>query len=204
MGCSEAISVYKPIYIGFLLEPLTGSIYMESKRFVCLAIYSLFNFGILPILRNLNKASPLRWREAFLDEGFLEVPQMSSATEIRPASERQLSYLRNLRAELGYSKPVMEGAISSSNAFQKIDELLSRAKRSAEFKEKQPGGVDQNEVRLGMVLKEVYRINKAFGRDVLGRHRTKFMEEAIETYELFSQNFAAMGERSAPLRGDLP
>lgn len=129
---------------------------------------------------------------------------MSSEIEIRPASERQLSYLRNLRAELGYPKTMADGAISSLDASRQIDKLLVQTKRVAGSQGKRSGGVDLNEARLGMVLKEVYRVYKKYDRDILGRHRTEFMDEAMETYTLFSQIFAAMGERSVPLRGDSP
>ena len=54
-----------------------------------------------------------------------------------------------------------------------------------------------NDARLGMVMKECFRVWNAMGKDPCGEKRERFIEEVLDTYLLFS----AISERLHSMAG---
>jgi len=104
----------------------------------------------------------------------------------KPASNRQLAYIRRLQAELGTDTIELSPEISSSEASTLIGELIARAQKngSANGYNKQ---VKISEPRLGMAMKECFRKWKGNGYDIYGKHREAFVKDAINAYNLFTE-----------------
>ena len=102
---------------------------------------------------------------------------------VKPASSRQMAYIERLLLELGERKPEVKEELSSVEASLMIGKLISKTQQ----KDGSNGEVKINEARLGMVMKECYRVWKHWGRDVLGNRRQAFIEDVILTYNLFTE-----------------
>lgn len=108
---------------------------------------------------------------------------MSVQTLVRPATERQMRYIRKLQAEIGDSCDAVGQEISASEASAVIRELVEKIhKRNGTN-----GSRKINEARLGMAMKECYRSYTRWGRDVLGDRRKMFVEEVTDLYYLFTE-----------------
>ena len=94
---------------------------------------------------------------------------------VKPASARQLGYIEKLKAENGETEPAMNEELTRSEASKIIQGLIS----------KQNGNI--NEPRLGMAIKECFRVWNHYGRDVYDEKRERFIQEAIATYQLFTE-----------------
>ena len=99
------------------------------------------------------------------------------------ASGRQLSYIKSLQMEIGHGGLEMDNEISSAEASRIIDRLITKKNGSARI----------NEPRLGMAMKECYRIWNSLGRDVHRERRETFINEVIETYQLFTEIAQRLG-----------
>ena len=108
---------------------------------------------------------------------------MSEQELVKPASLRQMAYIRRLSTELGEREVEICEEMSSLDASQVISELIVKAGKNGAAN----GLVKVNEPRLGMAMKECFRLWSALGRDVLGDRRSVFIKEAISTYWLFTE-----------------
>jgi hypothetical protein len=107
---------------------------------------------------------------------------MSSQSLVKPASVRQLAYIKRLWTEMGESGPEISGEMSSPDASRMISQLISRARQN---------GVESvqakmNEPRLVMAMKECFRLWTGLGRDIWEEKRDAFIKEVINTYGLFT------------------
>lgn len=114
---------------------------------------------------------------------------MDTIANGKPASRRQLAYIRQLRAVIGDVGPVVGNNLTSVEASQVIEKLVGRLRQSGV-----PTGIENrshvakiNEPRLGMAMKECFRIMAGNGWDVCGDNRKAFIEKVIRTYYLFSE-----------------
>jgi len=112
-----------------------------------------------------------------------EVIRMSEQDSVKPASLRQMAYIRRLSTELGECEIEVSEGMSSLDASRIISELIVKVGKSGATN----GRIKVNEPRLGMTMKECFRYWTSLGRDVLGDRRSAFILEVIGTYELFTE-----------------
>ena len=104
-------------------------------------------------------------------------------TNVKPASRRQLAYIRRLKLESGLEAPEEIEELSVSEASEMISGLLGKAEQNG-----QPAPQRKiNEPRLGMAMKECFRVWKGFGRDIHDNNRKAFIDYTIDTYNLFTE-----------------
>jgi len=72
-------------------------------------------------------------------------------TNGKPASKRQLAYIRRLQTVVGEDEPEISEEMSVSEASEIISELISRARQNGVIVQRQI-----NEPRLGMAMKEFF------------------------------------------------
>ena len=104
----------------------------------------------------------------------------------KPASSRQIAYIQRLQAELGQNGPEISDEMSSFEASKLISELIGKAQKNGAVNG-QGKKVRINEPRLGMAMKECFRLWKGNGWDIYGKHREPFIKDAINAYKLFSE-----------------
>ena len=114
----------------------------------------------------------------------------------RPASSRQLASIKRLHADLGEDGQTVSGEMSSVEASRLIGELLARARQNG------PGNshgqrVKINEPRLGMAMKECFRIWKKNGWLIYTEHRKAFIRDVIRTYNLFAEIAEEVGQNGS-------
>ena len=102
---------------------------------------------------------------------------------VKPASVKQLAYIKRLSRDMGLREVQVSEKMSSSDASRIISELIAKAGKNGAAN----GKIKVNEPRLGMAMKECFRLWTRLGRDVWGQGRAAFILEAISTYELFTQ-----------------
>ena len=109
----------------------------------------------------------------------------TEAIQKRP-SARQLAYIKRLKLELGEEQTGPDDQMSSADASQVISKLITKAQKNGitHIKSK---SMRINEPRLGMAMKECFRLYSSLGRDIWERQREAFIERSIETYELFTE-----------------
>ena len=122
----------------------------------------------------------------------------------KPASGRQLEYIRQLQTEYGLEdqpQTASEG-MTGFEASKIIADLISRKTPvySAAEGFPQPGGIRINQARLGLAMKECFRLWTGQGRDIWTDKRQPFIEATIKTYALFSEIAERIraGKYSAP------
>ena len=113
-----------------------------------------------------------------------EVIQMEAMeSNVRPASRRQLAYIRRLKLEMGEEQPEISEELSVSDASELITELIAKAQQNGH-----PVAQRKiNEPRLGMAMKESFRLWTGLGRSIHKDNRTAFVDYTIETYNLFTE-----------------
>jgi hypothetical protein len=79
----------------------------------------------------------------------------------KPASKRQMAYIRRLQTAVGEDEPEISEEMSVSEASNLISELISRARRTGVVVQRQT-----NEPRLGMAMKECFRQWTALGKSI--------------------------------------
>jgi hypothetical protein len=109
--------------------------------------------------------------------------------EIKPASKRQLAYIRRLQTVVGEEEPEKSEEMSVSEASNLISELISRARQNGVVVQKQI-----NEPRLGMAMKECFRQWSAIGRNIHDERRQAFIDYTIDTYNLFTEIAEKLGQ----------
>ena len=86
-----------------------------------------------------------------------------------------MAYIERLHSELGEKPP--EAELNSLEASMLIGELISKSQQN--------GNMKINEPRLGMAMKECFKL--WHDRDVLGKNKEAFIKETIRTYQLFTE-----------------
>jgi hypothetical protein len=101
------------------------------------------------------------------------------ATEVlnRQASDRQLAYIKSLQMEIGQGGLEIDNEISSTEASKIIDRLITQKNGSPRI----------NEPRLGMAMKECFRIWTGNGWNIWEEKRKEFIKDVIRTYDLFTE-----------------
>jgi len=111
---------------------------------------------------------------------------MLTQTVQKPASSRQRAYINRLRTQLEEQTPETQEEMSSFEASKLIGELLNKARTNGSVvSQSLNGGI--NEARLGMAMKECFRLQTRYGIDVWDTKRKNFIRRAIETNYLFSE-----------------
>lgn len=107
---------------------------------------------------------------------------MAVEAAIKSTTSRQLAYTKKLKAELGEAGRQLRNEMSSYEASKVISELVAKAQKNGQSKM-----VKVNEPRLGMAMKECFRLHTSLGRDIWEEKRKMFIERVIETYELYTE-----------------
>ena len=108
---------------------------------------------------------------------------MSEQELVTPASLRQMAYIRRLSTELGEREVEICEEMSSLDASQVISELIVKAGKNGAAN----GLVKVNEPRLGMAMKECFRLWAFNGKDIWKQKRSVFIKEVMSTYWLFTE-----------------
>ena len=101
----------------------------------------------------------------------------------KPATIKQMAYIDRLQKEIGDDLPDVKDEISRSEASGIIRELIVKTRQNGSLNNE----VRINEPRLGMAMKECFRLWTGLGRDIWQEKRKSFIEEAINTYNLFTE-----------------
>ena len=109
--------------------------------------------------------------------------------ETKPASKRQLAYIRRLQTVVGETEPEITEEMSVSEASAVINELIARAQHNGVAVQR-----PVNEPRLGMAIKECFRQWSALGRSIHEERRTAFIDYTIDTYNLFTEIADKLGQ----------
>ena len=110
-------------------------------------------------------------------------------TNGKPASKRQLAYIRRLQTVVGEDEPEISEEMSVSEASNLISELISRARQNGLVVQRQI-----NEPRLGMAMKECFRQWSALGKNIHNERREAFIDYTIDTYNLFTEIAEKLGQ----------
>ena len=102
--------------------------------------------------------------------------------ERRNATPKQLAYIRRLRQEQGLECQETSRDLGFQEASTIIEELIQATRNNGSTKP-----VKVNEPRLGMAMKECFRIWKHSHWDIYQRHWEAFKEDVIRTYQLFTE-----------------
>ena len=121
-----------------------------------------------------------------------EVVKMSIEVMEKPVSDRQMEYIKRLQTEIGEQDLVINKGVNSSQASMIIGKLIAKAEK----KNGTNNHVKINEPRLGMAMKECFRVWSSLGRDVLHERRNSFIEEVIKTYNLFTEIAERLSQKS--------
>ena len=108
----------------------------------------------------------------------------------KPASKRQLAYIRQLKSEIGDMAPEVSMELTSAEASELIGKLVDIMKQSEPSNGNGHTGNSRrriNEPRLGMAMKECFRLTARYGWDIDGQYRKYFIERVIRTYQLFTE-----------------
>lgn len=102
----------------------------------------------------------------------------------KPATDRQMVYIRRLQAELG-SDTQDVGNVSAAKASMIIGDLVAEAQKRNGVN----GQKKLNEARLGMAMKECYRAWVRGGWDIFrnDERKDRFVSEVIAIYNLFTE-----------------
>ena len=114
-----------------------------------------------------------------------EVIHMEKSDSESRATAKQVAYIQTLKRDLGEKHlEIIEGELSIEKASAVIDGLLSKVGRNGvEIKRLRK----INEPRLGMAMKECFKVWRKYCRDIYETKRERFKKEVIETYWLFTE-----------------
>jgi len=113
--------------------------------------------------------------------------------DVKSATAKQVAYIQVLKRDLGEPKPELKEDLSVEKASKVIEVLLDKMKPHANGN-KIRKVVKINEPRLGMAMKECFKIWKKCGRDIYETKREVFKEEVIRTYKLFTEISEVLGQ----------
>ena len=109
-------------------------------------------------------------------------------TKTRPASSKQLGYIRRLQEQMGLSPDGGPTGMNSLEASQMIGQLLEQRQNTGEFVSADTLPASNiNQARLGMAMKECFRLWKSWGRNLHGDSHRPFIKEVVATYNLFTE-----------------
>ena len=114
---------------------------------------------------------------------------MSKQDLVKPASLRQMAYIRRLCTELGECEFELSEGMSSLDASRIISELIVKAGKNGAAN----GLIKVNEPRLGMAMKECFRLWTLHGKDIWKDKRSAFIKEVMSTYWLFTEIAETVG-----------
>ena len=97
-------------------------------------------------------------------------------TKIRPATSRQIEFIKKLQKKNGLKEGLSKD-MSSLDASRLIGDLVSAESQTKKI----------NEPRLGMAIKECFRLWRKDGKDIYEKYRKEFIEDALDAYKLFSE-----------------
>jgi hypothetical protein len=97
-----------------------------------------------------------------------------------PATNRQIEYIKRLQRKMGV-KGEISTKLDSMEASRLIGDLVFGLNSVSDLRSK------INEPRLGMVMKECFRLWKNNGWDIYKKHREAFIADAVDAYRLFSE-----------------
>ena len=100
-----------------------------------------------------------------------------------PASDLQLAYIKRLQVELGEPETTFQEGLSRAEASRLIENLLGKNARNGLSTAK----TKINEPRLGMAMKECFRICVPNCADIWEGRRAQFTDRVIETHKLFTE-----------------
>jgi len=98
---------------------------------------------------------------------------------MKKATPRQLAYIRQLMKRKGDEDIELDESLNFQEASKIIEDLLGISPQNSKAK--------INEPRLGMAMKECYKMWRNCGRDVFEEHRDRFKKDVIRTYQLFTE-----------------
>jgi hypothetical protein len=101
-------------------------------------------------------------------------------TSSAPATKAQIEYIKRLQRKIGM-KSQIDKKIDSLEASRLIGDLVSALNSGHDLRSKIDGP------RLGMAMKECFRLWKKNGWDIYKKHRKAFITDAVDTYWLFSE-----------------
>jgi hypothetical protein len=117
----------------------------------------------------------------------MEVICMTSEAQNRPASSRQIGYIRQLQERLGETSAGVPENLNSLEASQMIGELLAKQPAEAFTDAAEYRKVRLNQARLGLAMKECFRLYLRNGSDPWERSRKSFIKTVAATYHLFGE-----------------
>ena len=112
---------------------------------------------------------------------------MTNETMNRPASSKQLGYIRQLRAKTGLGGEPMPKGLTSVQASQMIGDLLSQQQTEPFVAASDLHHNRLNHSRLGLAMKECFRLWTGQGRDIWDSRRDGFVRNVVATYHLFTE-----------------
>ncbi|EFK10001.1 conserved domain protein [delta proteobacterium NaphS2] len=118
---------------------------------------------------------------------------MASNNQEKTATARQVGYIKVLQRDLGVTDLRLSRNLSVKEASGIIDALLGKMSDS-DKNNNVAESVKINEPRLGMAMKECFRIWRKYSRDIYEERRDLFKQEVLKTYCLFTE-IAEMAEQ---------
>ena len=118
---------------------------------------------------------------------------MASNNQEKTATARQVGYIKVLQRDLGVTDLRLSRNLSVKEASGIIDALLGKMSDS-DKNNNVVESVKINEPRLGMAMKECFRIWRKYSRDIYEERRDLFKQEVLKTYCLFTE-IAEMAEQ---------
>jgi hypothetical protein len=115
-----------------------------------------------------------------------EVKKMSTQAINKPATNKQLAYIQRLQKEIGTDGPEIKDNISRYEASKIISDLIAKACKNGTHNS-QDRNTRINEPRLGMAMKECFKVRKKNSWDIYDKHREAFIKDVINTYNLFTE-----------------
>ena len=110
----------------------------------------------------------------------------------RKATPRQLAYIRQLMKRKGDENIELDESLKFQEASKMIEDLMGISPQNSKVQ-----SVKINEPRLGMAMKECYKMWRNCGRDVFDEHRERFKEDVIRTYQLFTEIAQTLEQQNA-------
>jgi len=110
---------------------------------------------------------------------------MGKSDRLSMATAKQVAYIKTLKRDLGEENlEIIQKELSVEKASAIIDGLLSKMGRNT-CETRRVRKI--NEPRLGMAMKECFRLWRRNGHDIYEKRRKLFKKNVIETYWLFTE-----------------
>jgi hypothetical protein len=108
----------------------------------------------------------------------LEVNQMRTSSA--PGTNRMIEHIKGLQRKMGI-KGENNKQLNNMEASRLISDLVSGLNSGPDLRSQ------INEPRLGLAMKECFRLWKNNGWDIYKKHRKAFITDAVDAYRLFSE-----------------